>query len=48
MAYACQNIGMQYVNPTKSAIILSTEAVFGTILSVIIVHEVLSGRMIVG
>lgn len=48
IAYACQNIGMQYANPTKSAIILSTEALFGTILSVIILHELLTGRMIVG
>ena len=48
IAYVCQNIGMQYANPTKSAIILSTEALFGTILSVIILHELLTGRMIVG
>ncbi|MBS7344789.1 MAG: DMT family transporter [Caryophanon sp.] len=48
IAYACQNIGMQYANPTKSAIILSTEALFGTILSVIILHELLTGRMIIG
>ena len=48
IAYACQNIGMQYANPTKSAIILSTEALFGTILSVIILHEILTTRMIVG
>ena len=48
IAYVCQNIGMQYANPTKSAIILSTEALFGTILSVIILHELLTGRMIIG
>ena len=48
IAYVCQNVGMQYANPTKSAIILSTEALFGTILSVIILHELLTGRMIVG
>lgn len=48
IAYACQNVGMQYANPTKSAIILSTEALFGTILSVIILHEILTGRMIIG
>lgn len=48
IAYVCQNIGMQYANPTKSAIILSTEALFGTILSVIVLHELLTGRMIVG
>lgn len=48
IAYACQNVGMKYANPTKSAIILSTEALFGTIASVIVLHEILTGRMIVG
>lgn len=48
IAYVCQNVGMQYANPTKSAIILSTEALFGTILSVIILHELLTGRMMIG
>lgn len=48
IAYVCQNIGMKYANPTKSAIILSTESVFGTIASVIVLHEILTGRMIVG
>lgn len=48
IAYACQNVGMQYANPTKSAIILSTEALFGTIFSVILLHEMLTGRMIFG
>ncbi|MEK4228178.1 DMT family transporter [Solibacillus sp. FSL H8-0538] len=48
VAYVCQNIGMQYANPTKSAIILSTESLFGTIFSVIILHEILTGRMIIG
>ena len=48
VAYVCQNIGMQYANPTKSAIILSMEALFGTLFSVWILHELLTGRMIVG
>lgn len=48
IAYVCQNIGMQYANPTKSAIILSTESLFGTIASVIVLKEVLSGQMILG
>lgn len=48
IAYACQNVGMQYANPTKSAIILSTEALFGTIFSVVLLSEVLTGRMIFG
>lgn len=48
VAYVCQNIGMQYANPTKSAIILSTEALFGTIFSVLLLNEILTGRMIFG
>ena len=48
VAYVCQNVGMQYANPTKSAIILSMEALFGTLFSVWILHELLTGRMIVG
>ena len=48
VAYVCQNIGMQYADPTKSAIILSTEAVFGTIFSVLLLNEILTGRMIAG
>ena len=48
VAYVCQNIGMQYANPTKSAIILSTEALFGTIFSVWLLSEILTGRMLMG
>lgn len=48
VAYVCQNVGMQYANPTKSAIILSMEALFGTLFSVWILHELLTGRMLVG
>ena len=48
IAYVCQNVGMQYANPTKSAIILSMEALFGTLFSVWLLSEILTGRMIVG
>lgn len=48
IAYVCQNVGMQYANPTKSAIILSMEALFGTLFSVWLLNEILTGRMIVG
>jgi len=48
VAYVCQNIGMQYADSTKSALILSTEALFGTIFSVIMLHEILTVRMIIG
>ncbi|MHA6252793.1 DMT family transporter [Oceanobacillus sp. CAU 1775] len=48
IAYVCQNIAFVYTTATKGAIILSLEAFFGMILSVLILHEVLTGRMIVG
>ena len=48
VAYACQNIGMQFANPTKSAIILSLEAVFGTLFSILLLNEILTDRMLVG
>lgn len=48
VAYVCQNIGMQYANPTKSAIILSMESLFGTLFSVWLLNELLTGRMIFG
>ena len=48
VAYVCQNIGMQFANPTKSAIILSMEALFGTLFSVLILSELLTERMLIG
>jgi len=36
------------VDGTKAAIILSTEAVFGTIFSVIVLHELLTAKLIAG
>lgn len=48
IAYVCQNIGMQFADPTKSALILSTESIFGTLFSVVLLGEILTGRMIFG
>ena len=48
IAFLLQTICQRDVSQTKSAIILSIESVFGTILSVIILHEVLTLKMIVG
>lgn len=48
VAYACQNIGMQYADPTKSALILSTESIFGTLFSVLLLSEILTSRMVLG
>lgn len=48
IAYIFQNKAHQYTTATKAAIILSTESFFGMLLSVLFLHEVLSGRMVTG
>jgi drug/metabolite transporter (DMT)-like permease len=48
IAYVCQNVAFQYTTATKGAIILSLESFFGMVLSVLFLHEVLTGRMVVG
>ena len=48
ICYLLQTVSQQYVDETKSAIILSMEAVFGTVFSVILLHESVTVRMIVG
>lgn len=48
IAYLFQNKAHQYTTATKAAIILSTEAFFGMLLSVIFLQEVLTGRMVTG
>lgn len=48
IAYLFQNIAFKYTTATQGAIILSMEAVFGMIFSVIFLHEVLTGRMLTG
>ena len=48
IAFLIQTICQAKVEQTRTAIILSTEAVFGTIMSVIIFHEILTPKMIIG
>ena len=48
VCYLLQTASQKYVDETKAAIILSMESVFGTLFSVIILHEILMPRMIVG
>lgn len=48
VCYLLQTASQKYVDETKAAIILSMESVFGTLFSVIILHEVLMPRMVVG
>lgn len=48
LSYFIQTISQKYVDETKSAIILSTESVFGTIFSVIILKEIVTTKMLIG
>lgn len=48
LAYCFQTIAQKFTSETKTAIILSTEAFWGMVFSVILLSEVLTGRMIVG
>lgn len=48
LGFVIQTICQKKVDGTKTAIILSTEAVFGTILSVIFLGELLTPKLIIG
>ena len=48
LALVLQNVAQKYVDATASAIILSFEAVFGVIFSVIFYHEILTTKVLVG
>ena len=48
ICYLLQTACQKYVEETKAAIILCMESVFGTMFSIIILHEVITPRMVVG
>lgn len=48
LCYLLQTASQKYVDETKAAIILSMESVFGTIFSILILHEQVTLRMICG
>ena len=48
LTYLLQTISQRYVDETRSAIILSLEAVFGALFSVLLLHERFTAKMIVG
>lgn len=48
VCYLLQTASQKYVDETKAAIILSMESVFGTIFSIIILHEIITLRMVIG
>lgn len=48
IAFLLQTISQKNTNAVRTAVILSAEAVFGTLFSVILLHEQLSLRVIIG
>ncbi|XCP85237.1 DMT family transporter [Roseburia hominis] len=48
VCYLLQTASQKYVDETKAAIILSMESVFGTLFSILILHERITGRMVAG
>lgn len=48
LAYLLQIWSQQYTTPTKAAVILSTEAIFGTLMSVMLLSEELTLKIILG
>ena len=48
LCYLLQTASQKYVDETKSAIILSMESVFGTLFSILILHEQVTLRMVCG
>ncbi len=48
ICYLLQTSCQKYIDETKAAIILSMESVFGTIFSIMILHEVVTVRMVIG
>ena len=48
VCYLLQTACQKYVDEIREAIVLSMESVFGTIFSIIILHEVITLRMVIG
>ena len=48
ICFFLQTWAIKYVPPTTAAVLMTTEAVFGTLFSVIFYHEVLSMSCIIG
>lgn len=48
ITYLLQTTCQKYVDETKAAIILAMESIFGTLFSIILLHEQITGKMIMG
>lgn len=48
IAFLLQNVGQKYTSPSTSALLLSTESVFGAVFSVIFLQEYFTLKMVIG
>lgn len=48
LAFLMQTVAQKYITETKAAIILATESFWGMVFSIIILSEIMTGRMIIG
>lgn len=48
ICYILQNVGQKYTSPSSAALILSLEAVFGVLFSVIFTEEILTLKLFIG
>ncbi len=48
VGFLLQNVCQKYTHPATSALLMSTESVFGALCSALFLHEVMSGRMVFG
>ncbi len=48
LCYILQNVGQKFTTPSTSALILSLEAVFGVLFSVVFTSEVITPRLLLG
>jgi drug/metabolite transporter (DMT)-like permease len=48
IGFTLQAVGQRYANPSEAALIISLEAVFAVVGGVVILHEKMSGREILG
>lgn len=46
--FLLQNIGQKHVSATKASLIMSTEAIFATLFSIVIFNEVLNLKIVIG
>ncbi len=48
IAFVLQNVCQKYLRPATASLLMSTESVFGVLCSVLFLHELMNGRMVIG